>query len=75
VLREGLNLFAKSLIFFGAVLLLLGAFLLLFERVPFLGKLPGDIIIKRKGFLFYFPLLTCLLLSAIITLLLNILRR
>lgn len=40
------------------------------NKIPFLGKLPGDIYIARKNFTFYFPLVTCLLISALIWLIL-----
>jgi hypothetical protein len=65
--------FGKILIFFGGILILVGAFLLLVGKVPFLGKLPGDIHIQKKGFDFYFPLGTCLLLSIMISLVLFLL--
>ncbi len=60
---------AKSLIFLGAVLLLAGAALHVLPRLPYVGRLPGDILIKRGDFTFYFPLTTCLLLSLGLTLL------
>ena len=62
--------FGKIFIFFGIILILVGALLLLVGKVPFLGKLPGDIHIQKKGFDFYFPLGTCILLSLVISLIL-----
>lgn len=44
-------------------------------RIPFLGRLPGDIRIEREGFNFYFPIVTCILLSVLLTLLLNVIAR
>ncbi len=65
----------------GKILVVLGAFLvaagLLFifgARVPFLGKLPGDILIKKENFTFYFPLTTSILLSVVLSLLFRIFR-
>ena len=58
----------KTLIIFGIILIALGLIFLIAPKVPFLGKLPGDIYIKKEKFTFYFPLVTCLLLSAIISL-------
>ena len=65
--------FGKLFIVAGAILVLLGGMMLLFGRLPgagsegnwlnWLGKLPGDIDIKRDGFRFYAPLATCLLIS------------
>lgn len=53
----------------GIVLAAIGAALYLFNfnGIPFLGKLPGDILIQKKNFTFYFPLVTCLLLSLLLT--------
>lgn len=53
----------RILIFSGLVLICLGAVILLAQKIPFLGRLPGDICIKKERFTFYFPLATCLLLS------------
>ena len=66
--------FGKTLIFFGLILILAGAFLLLVGKVPFLGRLPGDIHINKRGFDFYFPLGTCILLSVMISLILFLLN-
>ncbi len=56
----------------GGLFLLLGGLVLLAGRLPFLGRLPGDIRIEREGFTFYFPLVTCLLLSLLLTVLANV---
>lgn len=66
---------ARLLIIAGAILLLLGLFLWLGPKIPWLGKLPGDITYKREGFTFYFPLGTCILLSIILTLILYLFRK
>lgn len=67
---------AKAIILTGVLLIILGGILLLAGKVPFLGKLPGDIHIQRKDFSIYFPVATCILLSAVLTVVLNfILRR
>lgn len=65
----------KALIVVGGMIVLLGLLLLLGGRVPLLGRLPGDIRIERDGTSFYFPLATCILLSIILTLLVNLLAR
>ncbi|OGX52284.1 MAG: hypothetical protein A2321_04010 [Omnitrophica WOR_2 bacterium RIFOXYB2_FULL_45_11] len=64
----GLGDLGKILIFLGLVIVLLGVFLLIFGKIPFLGKLPGDIYVSRKNFTIYFPLATCILLSLILSL-------
>lgn len=65
----------KLLMIAGAVLLGLGAFLWLGGKIPGLGRLPGDIVIKRGNFTVYFPLATCILLSVVLSLILAWLRR
>ena len=62
------NALGNFLIIFGVVFILLGIFLIFFERIPFFGKLPGDILIKKEDFTLYFPLTSCILISAILTL-------
>jgi hypothetical protein len=59
----------------GAVLLVAGAALYFLKGIPFLGKLPGDILIKKENFTFYFPLATSLLLSLLLTLLFYFFRK
>ncbi|HLG22211.1 MAG TPA: DUF2905 domain-containing protein [Candidatus Manganitrophaceae bacterium] len=59
----------RTLIFLGVLLVLIGGLVLLAGKIPGLGKLPGDIIIQRKNFTFYFPLATGLLISAVLSLL------
>mgnify|MGYP001075639252 CR=1 FL=1 len=54
---------AWALIFLGAVIMIVGLVWLLAPQVPWLGRLPGDIVIERKNFRFYFPIVTCILLS------------
>ena len=59
----------------GGLLILAGGLFLLADKVPYLGKLPGDIHIRRGNFSFYFPLTTCLALSVIASILYALLRR
>ena len=66
---------AKMLILLGAVLVVLGLIVLLLQRTPFLGKLPGDILIKREHVTIYFPLATSIVISIIISLILYFLNR
>ncbi len=61
---------AKTIILLGAVLIVVGIILLLLQKTPFLGKLPGDILIERKNFTFYFPLATSIIISIIVSLIL-----
>ena len=58
----------KNFILIGAVIVLAGVCLSFLGKFTSLGKLPGDIFIKRENFTFYFPFTTCLLLSLLLTL-------
>lgn len=60
----------KLLIIIGVVCIIAGAAMLYLPRIPFLGKLPGDIAVEKENFKFYFPLGTSILISIILTLLL-----
>ena len=63
------------LVFFGALMVLCGLLFMLAGKIPFLGQLPGDISIQTKRVHFYFPLATCLLISILLTLIVNIFFR
>ncbi|MCM8800498.1 MAG: DUF2905 domain-containing protein [Candidatus Omnitrophica bacterium] len=60
----------KTLIIFGVILIFLGLLFLVAHKIPFLGRLPGDILIRKKNFIFYFPLSTSLLISILLSLIL-----
>jgi hypothetical protein len=68
-------LLGKTLIISGILFVILGSLVLFSGHIPWLGKLPGDIRIKRDGFSFYFPLTTCIIISIILTLLFRLLGR
>lgn len=69
---EGLG---KLLLILGVVVAVIGLLLIFGQNIPFFGKLPGDIVIKRDNFTFYFPVITFLILSIILTVILNIIFR
>jgi len=66
---------ARMLIVLGIVLALLGGVLLLVEKMPFLGRLPGDIVIRRQNWSLYFPLTTSIVISVLLTLLFSLFSR
>jgi len=70
-----MHFIGKVLMIIGAVFLIMGFILYFFERIPFLGKLPGDIVIKKKDFVFYFPIVTSIIISVVLTIILNIIAR
>ncbi len=60
---------AKMLIVMGIILIVVGGLFLLAPKLPFVGRLPGDIAVRRGNWSFYFPLTTSILLSLLLTLL------
>ena len=67
---EPLRELGKTLLIFGIVLTAVGAVLLLGGRLPFrLGRLPGDMFYTSRNTTFYFPIVTCVVVSAALTLL------
>ena len=65
----------RALVVFGVVIAAVGALLLLAGRVPWLGRLPGDIVVRREHFTLYFPIVTSVVVSVVLTLLLNLFFR
>ncbi len=65
----------RLLILFGLVLTAIGGLLVLAGKLPWFGKLPGDIYYKGDHVTFYFPLVTCLLISVVLSLLFYLFRR
>ena len=65
----------RALIFVGVILTGFGLVLLLTPKIPWLGRLPGDLLIRREHFSFYFPLASCLVASLILSLLLWLVGR
>jgi len=65
----------KMLVILGAFIIVIGLLLMIGEKIPWIGRLPGDIIIKKEKFTFYFPIATCLLISIILTLLFTLFRK
>ena len=68
--------FGRMLIFTGAIILLIGLLVTFGGRLPFrIGRLPGDIVIRGKNSVFYFPLMTSILVSLVLSLVLWLLGR
>ncbi len=65
----------KLLIIAGGLIVVVGLALTFGPKIPFLGRLPGDIAIDRGNVHFYFPIVTCLILSLVATLILNFFLR
>ncbi|MGB7572416.1 MAG: DUF2905 domain-containing protein [Thermodesulfobacteriota bacterium] len=71
----GFGALGKMLILLGVFIILIGLLLLVGEKIPWIGRLPGDIIIRKKNFTFYFPIVTSILISIILTLLFTLFRK
>jgi len=65
----------KLLILLGVFIILIGLLLLVGEKIPWVGRLPGDIIIRKKNFTFYFPIVTSIIISIVLTLLFALFRK
>lgn len=65
----------RYLIYAGIFLLVIGVLFLFGDKIPYIGKLPGDIYIKKKNFTFYFPIVTSILLSLLISLIIYLFRK
>ncbi len=66
--------FGKMLIIGGIVMILVGLFVMLGPRVPWLGRLPGDIRVEGKSGSFYFPIVTCIVISILLSIIMNLFR-
>jgi len=65
----------KTLIILGVILIVIGLAFTYGPKIPWLGKLPGDISIKKDNFSFYFPITTSIIISIILTILFTIFRK
>ena len=74
---QGFESIGKMFILAGLFVVLVGLVLTLTPklRIPFLGRLPGDVRIEREGFSFYFPIVTCIVLSVLLSIVLNVVGR
>ncbi|HSU89965.1 MAG TPA: DUF2905 domain-containing protein [Sporolactobacillaceae bacterium] len=65
----------KSLVLIGISIVLIGVLMWGLSSIPYVGRLPGDVYVRRGNFTFYFPLATCILISIIATILFSLMRR
>lgn len=65
-----MNCMGKILILVGISLVIAGIFFTLGGKIPWIGRLQGDIAIQRKNFSFYFPITSCILISAVLSIIL-----
>ena len=65
----------KLLIILGVILICLGVIVTYSKKIPFLGRLPGDISFNKGNFKFYFPLATCIIVSIVLSIILALINR
>jgi len=74
-MTDGIHYLGTFLIVLGVIVIAVGGLLLFSGKIPWIGRLPGDILIQKKNYTFYFPLATSIIISLIITLVFWILGR
>ncbi|MEW6053073.1 MAG: DUF2905 domain-containing protein [Nitrospirota bacterium] len=74
-MTDGIQEIGRLLVILGIGAIIIGGILLFSGKLPWLGKLPGDMLVQKKNFTFYFPLATSILLSLLLTLIFFLLRR
>lgn len=74
-MMDSIQYIGRFLVILGIIVAAIGGLLLISGRIPWLGRLPGDIVIQKKNFIFFFPLVTSIILSVILTLIFWIIRR
>ncbi len=69
---SGFDAFGRIMIFVGIFIIIVGLLFVFWNRIPFLGHLPGDISVQKGNFRFFFPIVTSLLISLVLTIVLNL---
>ena len=75
LLKIDMESIGKILLIAGGAIILLGLLIIFSSHIPFIGKLPGDIIIKKDNFTFYFPIVTFLLIGIVLSIIISIIIR
>lgn len=74
-MEPDLQPFGKLLIIIGLIIVAVGAIMLFTDKIPFIGRLPGDIYIKKENYTVYIPIASSILLSIILSLIAYLLRK
>jgi len=72
---DNLTQFGRFLTITGLIIFVIGLLLMFFNKIPFIGKLPGDIIVKKENYTIYLPIVTSILISLILSLIFYLLRK
>jgi len=75
MIGSDLHTLGKMLVVIGLALAAIGAVIWFLPRIPYVGRLPGDILVRKKNFTFYFPLSTLLILNLVLFLIFKLLRK
>ncbi|HOV90366.1 MAG TPA: DUF2905 domain-containing protein [Syntrophorhabdaceae bacterium] len=67
--------FGKIFIIIGILFIIIGLVFMFADKIPYIGRLPGDIHIKKENFSFYFPITTSIIISIILTIIFSIFRK
>ncbi len=67
-----IDLIGKLLLVIGGLIVFIGLLLIFNQQIPFFGKLPGDIFVKKDNFSFFFPIVTFLIISVVLTIIINL---
>jgi hypothetical protein len=70
-----LNPLGKALVVIGGIIIIIGLLMMFGNKIPYIGKLPGDIIVKKKNFTFYFPITTLIILNLVLLLISWLMRK
>ncbi len=65
----------KMLVILGVLLVIVGLGFMFADKIPYIGRLPGDIYVKRERFSFYFPLTTSIIVSIVLSLIFYLFRK
>jgi hypothetical protein len=65
----------KLFVILGIIMIVIGLGFMFGDKIPYIGKLPGDISIKRENFSFYFPITTSIIISIILTILFSLFKK
>jgi hypothetical protein len=71
----GIDEMGKLLILGGLFMMVAGLLFTFWQKLPFLGRLPGDIVVQKEGFSFFFPLVSSIVISLILTIVLNVILK
>ncbi len=71
----GFENLGKLMILIGIFIAISGIFFAFWSKIPFLGRLPGDILLQKGNFRLFFPIVTCLVISAVLTIIINLIIR